>query len=123
MNRGFSMVEVVVGLVVFEVGILAIFGMVLLAQRNFQRAEVTLRGILEASWIADSLFHSGSSGSGSIRRPWGEVRWSEESTPVRGLRFSVWSPVQGDTVVRFFAVEPPQGILPTFPDPPGGGAP
>jgi hypothetical protein len=123
MRRGFSLVEVVLALLIFQVGIMAIFGMVLLSQRNFQRAEVTLRGVLEAGWIADSLFGVGSSGNGSLDRPWGKIEWSEESTPVPGIRFSVWSPVQGDTLVRVFSVKPPEGVFMSFPDPSGGGLP
>ena len=118
------MVEVIFGLVILELGILAAFGMVLISQRSLHRAEVTLRGVLEAGWIADSLFQSGAHGSGSVRHPWGEVSWSQASTPIPALRFTVWSPAQADTVFRFIAVEPSENLLSSFPDPPPlGGLP
>jgi hypothetical protein len=122
-NKGFSLVEVVLCLLILQVGIIATFGMVLLSQRSFHRAEVTLRGVLEAGWIADSLFSSGTVEDGFLHLPWGDVFWWKESSPVPGLRFSVWSPALEDTVVKHFAVEPAVGILPDFPDPPGGGLP
>jgi hypothetical protein len=120
MNRGFSLVELVLSLLVFQVGILAVFGMILLSQRNLQRAELTLRGILEAGWIADSLFRSGSQGDGSLPRPWGEIHWSEDSEPVPGLMFHIWSPTLGDTLSTIFEVAPAMGFGPGFPVPPGG---
>jgi hypothetical protein len=123
MNRGFSLVEVVLGLLILQVGILATFGMILLAQRSFQRAEVTLRGVLEAGWIADSLFLSGSPGDGFLGFPWGDIHWSEDSAPVPGLRFHVWSPAQGDTLVSLFLVAPSAGLVPSFPSPSEGPGP
>jgi type II secretory pathway pseudopilin PulG len=106
MNRGFSLIEVILALFLLEVGILATVGMFLLSQRNFRRAELTLRGILEAGWVADSLGSSGSVDPGHLVRPWGEIHWAPESTPVGGLRVSVWSPVEEDTLARVFAVSP-----------------
>lgn len=117
------MIEVIVGFLILQVGILAVFGMILLSQRSFQRAELTMRGVLEAGWIADSLFHSGSSGRGSLDRPWGEISWSEESMPVRGLRLSLWSQTQGDTLVRLFIPEPFPDPSDAFPYLSGGGIP
>ena len=68
MRRGFSLVELLLALLLLQVGILATAGMVLLSQQNFRRAELTLRGLLEAGWIADSLARAGGGGpKGRIR--------------------------------------------------------
>lgn len=121
MRQGFSLVEVILGLLLLQLGILAAFGMVLLSQRSFNRADVTLRGVLEAGWMADSIFAVGGSGAGSQRHPWGELSWSAESSPVPGLRFTVWSPVHGDTLVRWFAPSPVRSSPPAVPFPASGG--
>ena len=106
MNRGFSLVEVVLALLLLQVGVLATVGMVLLSQRNFRRAELTLRGVLEAVWVADSLSGSGSGGPGATLRPWGEVSWVDASTPVKGLRVSAVSSLEADTLATVLALPP-----------------
>jgi prepilin-type N-terminal cleavage/methylation domain-containing protein len=89
MRRGFSLVEVLVALLLFQVGILATASMALLAQRHLTRAELTLRGTLEARWIADSLLSQGGEGPekpGTASFSWGEVRWFPVTLGRRGLR-------------------------------------
>ena len=61
MRQGFSFLELIVALLVLELGVLAVAGTLLLAQRNMARAELILRGVLEAGWIGDSL--SGAEGA------------------------------------------------------------
>ena len=104
MREGFSLVELVLALVVFQVGLLATAGMVFLAQQNLLRAEVTVRGILEADLVADSLEDIGEAGSG--RRPylWGEVSWAPASDEIGGLNVVAFSTLLGDTVVAFRAL-------------------
>ena len=104
MREGFSLVELVLALVVFQVGLLATAGMVFLAQQNLLRAEVTGRGILEADLVADSLEDIGEAGSG--RRPylWGEVSWAPASDQIGGLNVVAFSTLLGDTVVAFRAL-------------------
>jgi hypothetical protein len=106
MREGFSLVELVLALVVFQVGLLATAGMVFLAQQNLLRAEVTVRGILEADLVADSLEGIGEVGSG--RRPyrWGEVSWAPASDEIGGLNVIAFSTLLGDTVVAFRALIP-----------------
>ena len=123
MRRGFSLVEVTVGFLILQIGILAVFGMILLSQRSFQRAELIMRGVLEFVLFVDSLFLSGSYGSGSRDLSWGEISWSEESMPVQGLRFFLWSQTQGDTLVRLCRPEPLPDPSPAFPYPSPGGIP
>ncbi len=108
MREGFSLVELILALVVFEVGLLATAGMVFLAQQNLLRAEVTMRGILEADLVADSLEDIGEVGSG--RRPylWGEVSWAPASDEIGGLTFVAMSTLLGDTLFVFRALIPPR---------------
>ncbi len=110
MRRGFSILELLVSLVLFEVGILATVGMIFLAQQNFRRAELTLRGVLETRWVADSLVGTGTSGGGSVSRPWGTISWAPSRDPVPGVLVSALSAGDGDTLAWTFA--PERSVLP-----------
>ncbi len=113
MRRGFSLLEMVLALLLLQVGVLATVGLIHLSQRNLRRAELTMRGVLEAVWVGDSLSAEGSGASGRRVRPWGELQWSQSSAPTGGHAISVWSPVDGDTLATILA-------LPAFPPPPDG---
>jgi type II secretory pathway pseudopilin PulG len=106
MRRGFSLVELLLALLLFQVGLLATAGMVFLSQQNFRRAELTLRGMLEAGWIADSLARAGEGEAGTASFPWGEIRWSPASSPVPSIRVSAWSPLEGDTLAVVWSLLP-----------------
>ncbi len=108
MNRGFSLVELVLALLVFQVGLLATAGTVLLAQRNLLRAELTVRGILEAGLVADSLEELGEIESGLRPYLWGEVSWASASDEIGGLTVVAFSTLLGDTLVAFRALIPRQ---------------
>jgi Tfp pilus assembly protein PilV len=58
-SRGSSLAELLVALVVFQVGLLGVAGLVVLAQRNLMRAEIVARGVLEAQLVADSVRDAG----------------------------------------------------------------
>ena len=116
MNRGFSLVEMVLALLLLQVGILATVGMVLLSQENFRRAELTMRGVLEAAWIADSLSRAGGDGPGSTPRPWGEVSWVDMSIPIDGSRVSAVAPLEADTLATLLAFPPLRVSVPLWPD-------
>lgn len=116
MSRGFSLIELILALFLLEVGVLATAGLFLLSQQNFRRAELTLRGVLEARWVADSLAPEGMPDAGHLLHPWGEIQWAPENTPVSGLRVSVWSPALGDTLVKVFAVIPSGSHRRPWPD-------
>ncbi|NNM05831.1 MAG: prepilin-type N-terminal cleavage/methylation domain-containing protein [Gemmatimonadetes bacterium] len=105
MRRGFSLLELLVALVLLEVGVLATVGMLFLAQQNFRRADLTLRGVLESQWIADSLAFSGSGGSGSLNYPWGGVFWAPTSDPIGGILVTASSQGRADTTAWAFAPE------------------
>jgi len=115
MRTGYSLLELILALTVFQIGLLGTVGMVSLAQRNLQRAEITLRGLLEAGWIADSLSNLGVMTSGRQETEWGELVWAPVSAPVQALRVSARSPLAGDTVATVLAfppIFPPSPVLP-----------
>ena len=116
MSRGFSLVELVLALLLLEIGVLATVGMFVLAQQNLRRAELTLRGVLEARVIGDSLAMVGTVASGKTSFPWGDLLWSPVSTPVQGLRVSVWVPVEGDTLAAVLSFPPMDSTISSWPD-------
>jgi Tfp pilus assembly protein PilV len=107
-NRGFSLVEVVLALLVFQVGILGAVGMMVLAQKSMNRAEVRVRAVLEAEWVADSLARAGSSGSGSLDRSWGKLGWAPATHGAGGLMVVATGPLS-DTLANVL-------VLPPLPD-------
>ena len=96
--EGFSLVELLFALLVFQVGVLGVAGMVLMAQQNLMRAEITARGVLEAQLAADSVRDAGSGGSGSATHAWGQVSWGPAPDVPGGVRAVAVSNHGGDTV-------------------------
>ena len=76
---GFSLVEVLVALVVFEVGVLGVLAMTLQAQRTLLAAAALESASRAVEWLADSLSSSGWGGPGSIDTGRGVVRWTREA--------------------------------------------
>lgn len=93
MIRGFTLLEVIVALVVLEVGMLGVLGTILLASRAMVAAEVVESAVLEAQRVVDSLDTDGLSGAGERPARWGRVSWSESGWVV-GLDGA------GDTLLR-----------------------
>lgn len=116
---GFSLVELLFALVVFQVGILGVAGMILMAQRNLMRAEITARGVLEAQLVADSVRDAGTGGSGSAVHPWGEVSWRPAPGIPGGVRAVAFSNHGGDTVA-VVTTWPRLGAVAGGPVPAGG---
>jgi Tfp pilus assembly protein PilV len=75
-RQGSSLLELILALLLFEVGLLSVAGMVLVGQRHLTRAQRTMRGTLEGKRVGDSLLAAGAQGDGEARRPWGAVRWT-----------------------------------------------
>jgi Tfp pilus assembly protein PilV len=75
-RRGSSLLELILALLLFELGLLSVAGMVLVGQRNLTRAQLTMRGTLEGKRLGDSLLAAGALGDGEASRPWGTVRWT-----------------------------------------------
>jgi len=74
--RGFTLIEVVVALLVLEVGILGAVGTLLLATQTLTRAEVVERGVLEVEAALDSLHAGVLPTSGHRIRAEGTLSWS-----------------------------------------------
>ncbi len=73
---GFSLVEVLVALVVFGVGLLGVLAMTLQAQRTFLAAAALESSSRAVEWLADSLSFTGWGGPGSVETEQGLVRWT-----------------------------------------------
>lgn len=94
MRAGFTLTEVLVALVVIEVGILGVVGTVLVAAAVVARAEAA-EGVLAGMEAAvDSLQAGGVSGSGQTPTPWGVVGWEAEGR----RNFRVYGVVGADTM-------------------------
>lgn len=103
---GFSLVELVLALLIFQIGILGVAGMVLTAQRTLTRAHLLLRGTLEGRKLADSLLVDGAEEAGEVARPWGGLAWTNEGS--RGLKVVATTMGGRDTLV-VIRVWPPAG--------------
>ncbi|MGW8267741.1 MAG: hypothetical protein ACWGSQ_15355 [Longimicrobiales bacterium] len=109
---GFSLLELILALLIFQVGILGVAGMVLTAQRTLTRAHLVLRGTLEGRELADSLLAEGTEGAGEMVRPWGGLAWTNEGpqglklvATTRGGRdtlaiLRIWPPAGGGVVAH-----------------------
>ena len=75
---GFSLVEVMVALVVFEVGLLGVLAMILQAQKTLLAAAAMESASRAVEWLADSLSFAGWGGPGSIETEQGLLRWTRE---------------------------------------------
>jgi type II secretory pathway pseudopilin PulG len=101
MKRGFSLVELTIALVLLQVGILATAGMILQAQRDLTRAELVVRGVLDAQRVGDSLLALGGEGPpgrGTVSTLWGEVAWSPANPGSGGVRLVARRLDEGDTL-------------------------
>jgi prepilin-type N-terminal cleavage/methylation domain-containing protein len=73
--RGYSLIEVVVALVVVQVGFLAAFATLTLAERQLTRAELVHQVSQSAAELGDSLVAAGGSARGERRFEWGRIEW------------------------------------------------
>lgn len=100
-RAGFSLVDVLVALILFEVGLMSVLGLTSAATRLSDSA-LRLEGALTVGEsVADSLLSVGYSGPGSRITPFGVVRWSPSSeAPVEILVTPIGSldGEPGDTV-------------------------
>ena len=71
--------EVLVALVVFEVGVLGVLAMTLQAQKTLLAAAALESASRAVEWLADSLSYAGWGGPGSIDTEQGLIRWTREA--------------------------------------------
>lgn len=84
-RTGFTLVEVVVALLVFEVGVMGVVGLVALSGRLLGRAALTERAVYGAQQVVDSVADAPRGGPGERPFPGGRLNWST-SDAGRGLR-------------------------------------
>jgi len=72
---GFTLVEVVLALIVFEVGMLGVVSMVVIAARSLSRAEWLERSLTLAYAVIDSLSLEGAPGAGERTHAAGSISW------------------------------------------------
>ncbi|MEX2467733.1 MAG: prepilin-type N-terminal cleavage/methylation domain-containing protein [Gemmatimonadota bacterium] len=97
--RGFTLVEVVVALVLLEIGVLGVVGTFVIASRTMARAEVLERATLTVERVADSLSVDGMAGDGSSPFRGGIVVWNGVPRVPAVVALSE----AGDTLVRLDA--------------------
>ena len=78
-RNGFSLVEVVVALMILQVGLLGVVGLFTLASRRLLHALLVERAVAEVAAVADSLSASGARNGGqSVRGDW-RIVWEGQS--------------------------------------------
>lgn len=89
-TRGFTLVEVLVALVVLEVGLMGVVGTLLLAAGTLTRARRTDEATAALERIYDSLTVGGvAAGSGRVVLDGAEVRWTATGSGRLTLRYRV----------------------------------
>lgn len=84
---GFTLVEVIVALLVLELGLLAVAGLVSLSTRTLGRAVRVERAVAAIQAVADSLVGADEVDEGERSAPGTVVRWSPVDGEVGGLRW------------------------------------
>jgi Tfp pilus assembly protein PilV len=95
MTRGFTLVEIVVAIVIFEVGVLGVLGTLVLASRTMARAEALERAVVTVERVADSLSIHDTGEAGAVGFAGGRVVWGSGAG-----RTVVALSVTGDTLLR-----------------------
>ena len=80
MRRGFTLLEVIVALLVLEVGVVGVVGALVLASSTLARAEALERAVATTEGILDSRARTRSAGADSVLYPAGRVSWSVDDS-------------------------------------------
>ena len=75
-QAAFTLLEVVLALIVLEIGVLGIAGTLYLASTTLRRAETLERAVARAEGVLDSLGRGAEPGAGRASFSAGEVAWS-----------------------------------------------
>jgi type II secretory pathway pseudopilin PulG len=107
--RGFTVVEVVVALVILEIGLLATAGLITISAGLLSRAQEIEGAVAAAASVADSLGSHGFAGNGERPDVAGTVIWEQvggESLPL--VRIRVLNPLAPERpVFELHVVAPP----------------
>lgn len=76
MRRGFTLLEVVVAILVLEIGVLAVLGTLTVASRNLTRAARLERAVATTESVLDSLTGTSAPADGALNVPGGHVEWT-----------------------------------------------
>jgi type II secretory pathway pseudopilin PulG len=119
-RSGFSLLELILALLLFEIGLLGVAGMMLVGQRTLTRAQLTMRGTLEAKRVGDSLLDAEALGEGESTRSWGGLYWMAPEDG--GLRIVATGADRADTLayLRLWPL-PGEGTVPDSAPSVGGG--
>lgn len=86
-REGFTLAEVIVALVILQVGMIGCLGMLVVAHRRLALAERLHTATQAAAGVADSLFAAGAAGAGLAAgeavATWVTVRWEAGEGGVR----------------------------------------
>jgi len=78
-RAGFTLVEVIVALVILEVGMLGVVGTLVVASRAVRQATTLEGAVARTERVIDSLAVAGTEGSGSSALPGGDLAWIVEA--------------------------------------------
>ncbi len=107
-RSGFTLIEVVVALLVLEVGLLGVVGSLVLAAQLMTRAELVERGVAEVQHMYDSMSTTGvSRGAGSRSRDGGTLSWVVDEDGWSVITFA--TPVDSALVTVDARLEPGLG--------------
>ena len=76
MKRGFTLVEVLVALLIVEIGLMGALGLMVLGSRALTDAVEKERALSAFEAVADSLAWAPAATTGTRVEPWGVLRWS-----------------------------------------------
>ena len=75
-RAGFTLVEVVIALILLELGLVGCAQTLVLAQRHMAAAEGLHLATQRAAGVADSLLAAPAAAAGEAVEPWGTLRWA-----------------------------------------------
>ncbi len=115
---GFSLLELLIALLIFQVGLIGVAGTLLVAQETVHRSQLLSRATLAAMQVGDSVLVADAGGAGSVERAWGRVSWRPHGEG--GMAVASTGPEGSDTLF-FFVAWPTVAGFEVFGDSLGGG--
>lgn len=94
--RGFTLIEIVVAIVLLEIGMLGMLGTLTIASRMMTRAETLEAATITAGRVVDSLTVHGMAAEGAVGFVGGQVSW----TAVGAQPWVFGLDTSGDTLLR-----------------------